>query len=168
MRGHSPRTAALLAHLQGYIAAHAPRLAAHPAGDVVHFDFAGPNLLVAGGRITGVVDWGPLPGDRAFDLASLLFYDGYYADVAATRARIWERALTLVTATTFGIYLAHLVHRQTDWSLRHHDAAMVERVLGIGTAVLHDLVHHRGQRSSTERRPAGAGGATSDTPRPER
>jgi Phosphotransferase enzyme family len=144
MRRHSPRTAALLARLQGDIADHAAPLAARPARDVVHFDFAGPNILVAGGRITGVVDWGPLPGDRTFDLASLLFYDGYYADVAATRAQVWGRALALVDAATFGVYLAHLVHRQTDWSLRHHDAAMVERVLGIGAAVLRDLDRHRG------------------------
>jgi hypothetical protein len=47
-----------------------------------------------------------------------------------------------VDAETFGVYLAHLVHRQTDWSLRHHDPAMVERVLGIGTAVLRDLDQH--------------------------
>jgi Phosphotransferase enzyme family len=145
MRTHSPQTAALLARLQAYILDHAPRLAARPARDVVHFDFAGPNILVAGGRITGVVDWGPLPGDRAFDLATLLFYDGYYADVAATRARVWGRALELVDADTFGVYLAHLVHRQTDWSLRHHDAAMVARVLGLGAAALRDLDRHRGR-----------------------
>jgi Phosphotransferase enzyme family len=149
MRAHSPRTAALLARLQAYIAGHAARLAARSARDVVHFDFGGPNILVAGGRVTGVVDWGPLPGDRTFDLATLLFYDGYYADVAATRGRVWGRALELVDPATFGIYLAHLVHRQTDWSLRHHDAAMVERVLGIGAAVLRDLDRHRGRPPPT-------------------
>ena len=142
MRAHSPQTAALLERLQAYVTGRAARLAARRAADVVHFDFAGPNILVDGGRITGVVDWGPLPGDRTFDLATLLFYDGYYADVPATRTRVWERALELVDAETFGIYLAHLVHRQTDWSIRHHDAAMVERVLGIGTAVLRDLDEH--------------------------
>jgi hypothetical protein len=173
MRSHSPRTAALLARLQAYIAAHAPRLAARPAEDVVHFDFAGPNILVAGGRVTGVVDWGPLPGDRAFDLASLLFYDGYYADVAATRARVWARALELVDATTFGVYLAHLVHRQTDWSLRHHDAAMVARVLGIGAAVLRDLDRRRGRPPLPRGRTTAADGVTraggaGGAPRPAR
>jgi hypothetical protein len=168
MRTHSPRTAALLARLQAYVAAHAPRLAARPARDVVHFDFAGPNILVARGRVTGVVDWGPLPGDRTFDLASLLFYDGYYADVAATRARVWGRALELVDATTFGVYLAHLVHRQTDWSLRHHDAAMVARVLGIGAAVLRDLDRHRRRPPSPSRGAAAAGGAAGAVRRAKR
>src|SRR5262249_29184097 len=131
MRAHSPRTAALLARLQAYVAAYAPRLAARPAGDVVHFDFGGHNILVAGGGVTGGGDWEPYPGARVFDLATLLFYEGYTADAAATRARVWERALALADAETFGIYLSHMVHRQTDWSIRHHDAAMVEQVLGI-------------------------------------
>jgi hypothetical protein len=139
MRGHSPRTAAALTRVQGYVAGRATSLGSRPARDVVHFDFSGPNILVDEGRVTGVVDWGPVPGDRTFDLATLLFYDGYYADVADTRARIWGRALELVDAGTFGVYLAHMVHRQTDWSIRHHDAAMVERVLGIGDAVFADL-----------------------------
>ena len=149
MRAHSPRTAALLARLQAYVAAHAPRLADRPARDVVHFDFGGHNILVAGGRVTGVVDWEPYPGDRVFDLATLLYYEGYYpscADVAATRARVWGRALELADAATVGIYLAHMVHRQTDWSLRHHDAATVERVLRTGAAVLRDLDRYLGRR----------------------
>jgi Phosphotransferase enzyme family len=141
MRAYSTQTAALLARVQAYVASRAARLARRPAGDVVHFDFGGPNILVDGGRVTGVVDWGSpaVPGDRTFDLATLLFYDGYYADVATTRARVWARALELVDAETFGVYLHHMVHRQTDWSIRHHDAAAVARVLEVGRAVLDDL-----------------------------
>ncbi len=145
MRAYSPQTAALLVRVQEYIAGRAARLASRPAQDVVHFDFSGPNILVGKGRVSGVVDWGPVPGDRTFDLATLLFYDGYYADVATTRARIWGRALELVDAETFGVYLGHMVHRQTDWSVRHHDAAMVERVQGIGDAVFRDLDRHLGR-----------------------
>lgn len=145
MRAYSPQTAALLARVQEYIAGRAARLDSRPAQDVVHFDFSGPNILVDEGRVSGVVDWGPVPGDRTFDLATLLFYDGYYANVATTRARIWGRALELVDAETFGIYLGHMVHRQTDWSVRHHDAAMVERVQGIGEAVFRDLDRHLGR-----------------------
>jgi hypothetical protein len=139
MQGYSPRTAAVLARVQAYVGGRPGKLAARPAGDVVHFDFSGPNILVDKGRVSGVVDWGPVPGDRTFDLATLLFYDGYYADVATTRARIWGRALELVDAETFGVYLGHMVHRQTDWSIRHHEAAMVERVLGIGDAIFADF-----------------------------
>jgi hypothetical protein len=151
MRAYSPETAALLAHVQEYIASRAPLLDSRPAYDVVHFDFGGPNILVDEGRVTGVVDWGPapLPGDRTFDLATLLFYDGYYADVPATRARIWERALELVDAETFGLYLCHMIHRQTDWSIRHHDAAEVPRVLAVCRSVLRDLAVRTGRQGNT-------------------
>jgi hypothetical protein len=145
LRAHSPRTAALLARLQAHVAAHAPRLAARPARDAVHFDFGGHNILVAGGRVTGVVDWEPYPGDRVFDLATLLFYQGYTAGAAATRARVWGRALALADAATVGLYLCHMIHRQTDWSLRHDDAATVARVLGTGAAVLRDLDRRLGR-----------------------
>jgi energy-coupling factor transporter ATP-binding protein EcfA2 len=145
LRARSPRTAALLARLQAHVAAHAPRLAARPARDVVHFDFGGHNILAAGGRVTGVVDWEPYPGDRVFDLATLLFYEGYTAGAAATRARVWGRALALADAATVGIYLCHMIHRQTDWSLRHDDAATVARVLGTGAAVLRDLDRRLGR-----------------------
>ena len=145
LRARSPRTAALLARLQAFVAAHAPRLAARPAGDVVHFDFGGHNILVAGGRVTGVVDWEPYPGDRVFDLATLLFYQGYAAGAAATRKRIWARALALADAATVGLYLCHMIHRQTDWSLRHDDTATVARVLGTGAAVLRDLGRQLGR-----------------------
>ena len=139
MREHSPETAALLGNVQEYVGSNAGLLEARPAQDVVHFDFSGPNILVDEGRLTGVVDWAPLPGDRAFDLATLVFYDGYYADVPSTRERIWARALELADAETFGVYLCHMIHRQTDWSVRHHDAEMVRRVLDVCGAVLRDL-----------------------------
>jgi hypothetical protein len=48
-----------------------------PAGrDFVHFDFTLANLLTDGTAVTGVIDVNPplLTGDRAFDLATLLFY----------------------------------------------------------------------------------------------
>ena len=144
MRSYSPEAAALLTRVQDYVTTHAGRLARRPSDDVVHFDFGGPNILVESGRVTGVVDWGSpaLAGDRTFDLASLLFYDGYYAGVAATRARVWQRALELVDAETFGIYLHHMVHRQADWSIRHHDTTdrpSVSRALQVCRAVLVDL-----------------------------
>ena len=48
-----------------------------PAGtNFVHYDFTPANLLSDGTAITGVIDINPpvLAGDRAFDLATLLFY----------------------------------------------------------------------------------------------
>jgi Ser/Thr protein kinase RdoA (MazF antagonist) len=45
-------------------------------GDFVHYDFTPANLLSDGTAITGVIDVNPpvAAGDRAFDLATLLFY----------------------------------------------------------------------------------------------
>jgi phosphotransferase family enzyme len=44
--------------------------------DFVHYDFTPANLLSDGAAITGVIDINPpvQAGDRAFDLATLLFY----------------------------------------------------------------------------------------------
>ena len=51
------------------------------------------------------------------------------ADVA--EAYLVDRELAeriaLADAATVGIYLCHMIHRQTDWSLRHDDAATVAR-----------------------------------------
>src|SRR4051794_3924898 len=140
MKAYSPLTARLLDRVQEYIAAHADCLAAAPATDVVHFDFGGSNILVDRCRITGVVDWeGLVPGDRAFDLATFLFYDGYYAGISEVREPLWRRALELGDEQTFGIYLCHIIHRQADWSIRHHDAATVGEVLDVCDVVLRDV-----------------------------
>ena len=145
MRAYSPEAARLLATIQAFIADHADRLAAVPATDVVHFDFGGHNILVHEGRITGVVDWeGLVPGDRAFDLATFLFYDGYYARVAPTRERLWSHALELVDAATLGVYLCHMAHREADWSIRHHGPATVAEVLDVCDAVLTDVARRSG------------------------
>jgi hypothetical protein len=48
-----------------------------PAGtDFVHYDFTLANPLTDGAAITGDIDINPpiLAGDRAFDLATVLFY----------------------------------------------------------------------------------------------
>jgi len=55
MRDHSPTTARILSALQAFVAAHANVPA--PTDDIVHFDFNPSNILVASGRISGVVDW---------------------------------------------------------------------------------------------------------------
>ena len=101
--------------------------------DVVHYDFSPYNIIASGDRITGVVDWdGATSGDAAFDLVTLATYtyDFGLRDelLAAAAASTAPRALAL--------YAAHMVLRQVDWSLRHHDEATVEWFLGIGTALL--------------------------------
>ena len=65
------------------------------ADDFVHYDFTLANLLSDGTAITGVIDVNPpvLAGDRAFDLATLLFYLYDQDDIRdPLRARLLELA----------------------------------------------------------------------------
>jgi Ser/Thr protein kinase RdoA (MazF antagonist) len=90
--------------------------------DYVHYDFTLANLLTDGSGITGVIDINPPPltGDRAFDLVTLLFYLYDRADI---RDRLRARAMELTGDRAVRAYLAHMVLRQVDWSLRHHPRA---------------------------------------------
>jgi aminoglycoside phosphotransferase (APT) family kinase protein len=114
-----PRTAALLRRLQTL--ARRNRSDEVRTRDVVHFDMNPANILHAGGRLSGVVDWnvpfdGAGQGDRGFDIATLLFYT---YDIELTRARLWERALELSGLAWTTVYLCHLSLRQVEWSRRH-------------------------------------------------
>jgi Ser/Thr protein kinase RdoA (MazF antagonist) len=98
-----------------------------PAGDdFVHYDFTLANLLSDGTAITGVIDINPpvLAGDRAFDLATLLFYLYDQDDI---RDLLRARLLDLAGPQAACAYLAHMVLRQVDWSLRFHPAAAATR-----------------------------------------
>jgi aminoglycoside phosphotransferase (APT) family kinase protein len=122
---HSPRTARLLAWIHEVGADGSPMT----GDDLIHMDFHPGNVLVDGGRLTGVVDWdGAARGDRHFDLVTLRF-------VLAGRhprlvAMIDER-LAGVPARRLRAYWAHMSLRQVDWSIRHHDAATVQRWLAV-------------------------------------
>jgi hypothetical protein len=105
--------------------------------DIVHFDFQPFNLLVDQGRVSGVVDWeGARLGDGAFDWATLLFY-GYEDDLL--RPMLWSTALERASVETLSVYLAHLVIRQVDWSLRHHQAAIAEQYIQRSTALFEEI-----------------------------
>lgn len=111
-----------------------------PAGrDFVHYDFSPANLLSDGAAITGVIDINPpvLAGDRAFDLATLLFYIYDYEDL---RARLLARLLSLTGGRAAAAYLAHMLLRQADWSLRFYpEAAATRRHLRLARLVAADL-----------------------------
>ena len=107
--------------------------------DFVHYDFTPANLLTDGTAITGVIDINPplLAGDRAFDLATLLFY---HYDHEETRDLLRGRLLGLAGPRTACAYLAHMVLRQVDWSLRHHPAAAAtRRHLRLARAITADI-----------------------------
>ncbi len=108
-------------------------------GDYVHFDFNPANLLTDGSSITGVIDINPpaLAGDRAFDLATLLFYGYYHEEV---RDRLWTRILELTSRPAARAYLAHMVLRQVEWSLRHYpDAAATRRFVHLAVLTIDDI-----------------------------
>jgi Ser/Thr protein kinase RdoA (MazF antagonist) len=97
--------------------------------DLVHLDFQPGNMLVSGGRLTGVVDWdGAARGDRHFDLSTLRFY---LAGQAPHLAGALDERLADISAHRRRAYWAHLSLRQVDWSIRHHDAATVTHWLDV-------------------------------------
>ncbi len=132
LQEHSHQSAELLHVLQKIVATnqHVP----HRTNDVVHADFQHANILVHEGQITGIVDWdAPYTGDHTFDIATLLFYA--YDDREA-RELLWHYALQHTSRELLSLYLAHLILRQTDWSLRYHDKVTAERYLSRADAIL--------------------------------
>ena len=135
----SPRHAALLHRLQAL--ARRNRRDDARIRDVVHFDMNPANILHAGGRLSGVVDWnipfdGAGQGDRGFDIATLLFYT---YDIEQARQALWERALALSGLAWTTVYLCHLSLRQVEWSRRHNPGSADDaRFTAIAEAALHD------------------------------
>jgi hypothetical protein len=115
------------------------------ADDFVHYDFSPSNLLASGTAITAVIDINPpvLAGDRAFDLATLLFY---CYDQDALRDRLRGRLIELAGRRAARAYLAHILLRQADWSLRFYPAAELTRhFLRLARLVAADIDGQAGQ-----------------------
>lgn len=135
----APRTAALLGRLQSL--ARRNQWDEARTRDVVHFDMNPANILHAGGRLSGVVDWnipfdGAGQGDRGFDVATLLFYT---YDIEQTWEVLWERALELSGLAWTTVYLCHLSLRQVEWSRRHAPGSADDaRFTATAEAVLDD------------------------------
>ena len=105
----------------------------------MHYDFTPTNLLADAATITGVIDINApvLAGDRGFDLATLLFY-AYDHD--GIRARLGARLLELAGPRAARAYLAHIVLRQVDWSVRHYpEAPATRRHLRLARLVTADI-----------------------------
>jgi aminoglycoside phosphotransferase (APT) family kinase protein len=133
------RTAALLGRLQTL--ARRNRRGEARTRDVVHFDMNPANILHAGGRLSGVVDWnipfdGAGQGDRGFDVATLLFYT---YDIKQTRQALWQRTLEVSGLGWATVYLCHLSLRQVEWSRRRSPGSADDaRFTAIAEAVLDD------------------------------
>lgn len=125
LQQHSPETASMLRTLQGLVSAYQDRIT--ETNEIVHFDFQAANFLTYQDTFSGVVDWeGVCAGDSAFDLATLLFY--CYDDKPA-RNLLCKHALARRPVQVLSVYLAHLILRQVDWSLRHHEASVSNHYL---------------------------------------
>ncbi|HET6531530.1 MAG TPA: phosphotransferase [Actinoplanes sp.] len=125
LAAHSRRTARLLAWVHEVGSADTPA----DGDDLVHLDYQPGNVLVQDGRITGLIDWdGAGRGDRHLDLVVLRFY---LLHQAPALTGIVDERLTGVDPARVRAYWAHISLRQVDWSIRHHDAATVDRWLDI-------------------------------------
>jgi hypothetical protein len=139
LRSYSAATATLLDVVQQLVITGMGEPS--PTADVVHFDFQGSNILVDREEISGVVDWeGSCSGDRAFDLATLFFYAGASEEAEADQIeRLWRLLVAETGPRLLGVYLAHLILRQIDWSIRFHDREAVAHWLGHTDDVLRRL-----------------------------
>jgi aminoglycoside phosphotransferase (APT) family kinase protein len=126
LRDHSDGSRELLTRCQDVVRRFGERVPEMSA--IVHWDFTPDNVLVRAGRVTGVIDWeGVRAGDPRFDLVTLGFY-------APGTPRL-EDALRGFDPGLRAVYQAHLCVRQAEWSLRRHDAATGERMLGYALEV---------------------------------
>jgi phosphotransferase family enzyme len=126
LSGYSPRTARLLDWVHEVGATGSAMI----GDDLTHLDFHPGNVLVDdAGRLTGVVDWdGAARGDRHFDLLTLRFV--LTPGTPALTGPLDDR-LAAISERRRRAYWAHLSLRQVDWSIRHHDAATVDRWLAV-------------------------------------
>jgi len=83
------------------------------------------------------VDWDAAGcGDRAFDLAKVLYY--LYND-GPIRQRLRDRILELSSHDTLRVYMAYNILAQLDWSIHHHQPTDVDDLVIQGHAVARDL-----------------------------
>lgn len=132
LRTYSAESAAMLDSLQRIVTAHGSECPKR--NDIVHFDFHTNNVLIEGDHVTGVIDWeGSESGDCAFDLATMLFYAWPFEEF---REQLMRALLERTTRGAAAIYLAHMIVRQLDWSMRHHPREAVDRYMNTARAMM--------------------------------
>ena len=136
LRNYSAESTAMLATIQALVVGHSS--GKFVTGDIVHWDFNPGNVLSDGGHVTGVIDWeGVCAGDRGFDLATFLFYS--YGD-REVRDPLWREALDCSGRGALTVYMAHMIVRQVDWSIRHHPPAWTAYWMTTAKEILRDLL----------------------------
>jgi hypothetical protein len=97
--------------------------------DLVHFDYHPFNVLVDGGRVSGVIAWdGADRYDGGFDLVTLQFHLKRWNPAATGPV---DDAVKTLPADRYRAFWASMSLRQIDWSIRHHDAATVDAWLDV-------------------------------------
>jgi aminoglycoside phosphotransferase len=133
-------TRAMLETLQALVVRNAGEISV--TGDIVHWDFNPGNVLGDGNRITGVIDWeGACAGDRGFDLATFLFYS---YDDREMRDPLWREVLDRSGHGELAVYMAHMIVRQVDWSMRHHGPESTGHWMRVAGEIVLDLSNQRG------------------------
>lgn len=123
--GHGPLADAALAYLEAH-----NDIEGTQASTVVHGDLYARHLLIDGGELTGIIDWGDLHiGDQGVDLSVVFtvlppsaharFFDHYGEVSPQTLEKAKFRAL--LSAVTIWIYGADIadadLHREGHWAL---------------------------------------------------
>ncbi len=125
---HSKQSRELLRLCRRAVEQNAPAISER--GDIVHWDYTLDNVLVDGGRVTGVIDWGGTrSGDRLFDLATLVYY------ARGESPQLERYVVERIGEEGLSVYLAHMAVRQADWSVRHHGTASGEAVVAYSLAL---------------------------------
>jgi aminoglycoside phosphotransferase len=105
--------------------------------DIVHGDLGIANVLVSGGRVSGIVDWDAAGcGDRCLDLSKLLFYS---YEQPALRGPLSERIRVLSGQDGLTLYLAYNILAQLDWSIHHHTPTAIGEGIAKSHRILRDL-----------------------------
>lgn len=132
MQSHSAASAALLERIVA-IGEETPA-SSLPGRDLAHVDFHHLNVLAEGDAITGVIDCeGIRPGDRAFDLVTLLFCSEEGRLDAHTQDELWALTLRLREPGVVRAYVAHMALRLASWSIVHDDDAVAARWIAHGS-----------------------------------
>jgi aminoglycoside phosphotransferase (APT) family kinase protein len=137
IRDHSGKAAALLDRIEAIGRSVEPDDL--PVTDLVHGDYHHRNVLLADGRITGVIDCEAcLDGDRRFDLVTLAYWLGFVGAEPGVAEALTALTVELVPAELLAAYRAHMVVRNIDFYLRtgRPDVADMQVDYGAGLVAL--------------------------------
>ncbi|HXW34148.1 MAG TPA: phosphotransferase, partial [Acidimicrobiales bacterium] len=126
LRSYSAESRAVL----GWIESIGAAVGDLPSEDLVHLDFHHRNVLRVGNRLSAVVDWESCrPGDRAFDLVTFAFGFTHARSSPETQELVWGKVKEVADHDRFTIYVAYMVLRRLDWTIRHHDQSDVNHLI---------------------------------------